>query len=165
MTHFMKVTIRKPQIHDGKEIWKLIGRIGNLDLNSEYCYFMLSDLFSNQCAVVVDENSQELLGFALCFIRPEKKDILFVWQIGVDQKAQGNGLAKQMVNFIVDNQDHKISYIQATVTEDNNSSKALFSSIANSYKTDITKKVYIDAKNFNNNHQTEYIYNIGKLIY
>ncbi|HKK12625.1 MAG TPA: diaminobutyrate acetyltransferase [Flavobacteriaceae bacterium] len=161
----MKTTIRKPQINDGKDIWKLVKRIGNLDLNSEYCYFMTADLFSDHCAIVADEDSQELLGFALCIVKPEKKDTLFVWQIGVDQRAQGNGLAKKMINFIVDNQDHKLSYIQATVTDDNKSSRALFSSIARFYKADITKEIYIDAANFNHSHHSEYLYNIGKLTY
>ncbi|UXP33360.1 diaminobutyrate acetyltransferase [Reichenbachiella agarivorans] len=161
----MTIKIRKPQISDGKEIWKLIKRTGNLDLNSEYCYFMLADLYQDQCAIVTSPDHAGILGFASCLPRQEEDNTLFVWQICTDPQLQKQGMAKKMLHFILENQQDKVKYIQATISEDNLGSRALFTSIAKSYDAKIDKDLYIDAQDFSNSHKSEFIYRIGILNY
>lgn len=161
----MNITIRRPKIEDGKQIWNLIHRTGNLDLNSEYCYFMLSDLFRQQCAVICSDEEAEILGFASCILRPDSPKTLFVWQICIDQKLQKRGLAKRVLKHIIENQDHRVEYVEATISEDNTSSRALFSSLAKDYHAPISKDIYIESGQFNSGHESEFIYTIGKLKY
>lgn len=161
----MTLNIQKPDITDGKEIWKLIKRTGNLDLNSEYCYFMLSDLFREHCAVVKSPDENDILGYVSCIPRQNDSQTLFVWQVCTDPRIQKRGMAKKMIQFVIENQSEKVAYIEATISDDNAGSQALFSSLAKSYQAEIKKELYIDARDFNNSHESEYIYRIGKLNY
>ncbi|MBU2915393.1 MULTISPECIES: GNAT family N-acetyltransferase [Reichenbachiella] len=161
----MNLKIGKPQITDGKEIWKLIKRTGNLDLNSEYCYFMLADLYQDHCAIITSPDHSGILGFASCLPRQDQANTLFAWQICTDPLIQKRGMAKKMLQFVLDNQDKKFEYLQATISDDNLGSQALFKSIAKSYGASIDKEMYIAADDFNDSHESEYIYNIGKLNY
>ena len=160
----MEISIRQPEIEDGKQIWSLIKHSGNLDLNSEYCYFMLSDIFGKQCALACSEEN-EILGYASCLPRPTSPKVLFVWQICVDEKAQKHGIAKKLLNFIIQNQEAKVDEIQATISGSNIPSQTLFKSLAKDYKAKINKEIYIQAQNFSNGHESEFIYKIEKLKY
>lgn len=161
----MNLNIQKPQLTDGKEIWKLIKRTGNLDLNSEYCYFMLSDLFKDYCAIVTSPDETDILGYVSCIPRQDDSQTLFVWQVCTDPRIQKRGMAKKLINFVIEQQSEKVEFIEATISDDNQGSIALFTSLAKSYGAEMKKENYIEASDFNDSHESEYIYKIGKLNY
>ncbi len=160
----MSLHIRKPTREDGQSIFKLIRNVGGLDLNSEYSYFMIADLFRNQCAVVVDDKG-EIHGFASGILRPEDPETLFIWQICTDNVIRGKGMAKQMIEFIIANQRTEVKYIEATIDDQNISSQSLFKSIAKHFEADVVKSIYIRQEEFSDAHTSEYIYRIGTLKY
>ncbi len=161
----MELSIKRPEKKDGKEIWKLIKRTGTLDLNSEYSYFMLSDLFEDHCAIIVSSELEEVLGFVSTFRRKGDKETVFVWQICVDERLQGQGAAKRMLDFIIQKSEEKVQYVEATISDDNGASIGLFSSFARGYGAEMKKETYIDASEFEGSHDSEYLYKIGPLIY
>ncbi|PIB36966.1 hypothetical protein BFP72_16920 [Reichenbachiella sp. 5M10] len=126
---------------------------------------MLADLYRDQCAIVTSPDHTGILGFASCLPRQGEGDTLFVWQICTDPQIQKQGMAKKMLHFILENQKEKIKYLQATISDDNQGSRALFASIAKSYQAEMHKTLYIDAQDFYDSHQSEYLYNIGILNY
>ncbi len=161
----MELEIRSTKREDGAEIWDLVRRTGTLDLNSEYCYFMFADLFSKQCAVITSLQTNEILGFVSCIIKGEREKTLFVWQVCTDKRVQKKGLAKKLIQFVINTQSEKISFIETTISESNLASKNLFKSLAEYYTTKIEKSTYIASKQFKNGHEAEYLYKIGKLNY
>jgi L-2,4-diaminobutyric acid acetyltransferase len=161
----MEYIIENPSNKDGHEIWKLVKSSNTLDLNSEYCYFMLASIVSKQCAIVKEKKNKKIVGFLSCIISPENMQNLFIWQICVAESAKKNGLAKQMVDYVVKNQKKPIEYIHVTISANNEASLALFNSLAKGYKASIEREVFINSNQFNGNHETEYLYKIGLLTY
>lgn len=159
----MSLEIKHPQKEDGEKVWKLIKDLGGLDLNSSYCYFMLCDYFSKTCAVAVDTATNKLLGFVSTYVKPEKKDTLFVWQVAVAKAGQGKGISKKLLNHVIE-ADKNITQIETTIGPSNAASDGLFRSIAKNYEAEIDKEVYLDENNFKEGeHETELLYKIGPL--
>lgn len=159
----MSLEIKHPQKEDGEKVWKLIKELGGLDLNSSYCYFMLCDYFNKSCAVAVDTDSGQLLGFISTYVAPENKETLFVWQVAVAKAGQGQGISKKLLNFVIEaNKD--IRKIETTIGPSNAASDGLFRSIARNFEAEIEKEVYLDENNFKEGeHETELLYKIGPL--
>lgn len=157
----MNISIENPEKSDGEKIWKLIGETGGLDLNSSYCYFMLGEYFGDTCAKAVDNDSDEVVGFVSGFRKPDASDSLFIWQVCVSKKAQGNGVAKRMIQFIL-SAHPDIRFIETTVGPTNTASDALFCSIARKFDATVRKDVFLDHKEFTvGAHETELLYKIG----
>ncbi|WP_323741926.1 diaminobutyrate acetyltransferase [Salinibacillus xinjiangensis] len=128
------VTFEKPSVEDGKAMWELVNN-SSLDQNSAYKYIMMCEYFADTC-VVAKENGK-LVGFVTAFIPPEKKDVVFVWQIGVDSSQRGKGIASKLLNALVERQACKdVNYLEATVTPSNKASQSLFKRLARDHQTD-----------------------------
>ena len=100
MTITANVTIRRPRMEDGANIWRLVKQSGVLDVNSSYCYLMMCKMFPDTCAVA--EMDGRLVGFVIAFRPPVEPDSLFIWQIGVDPALRGNGLGKALIQTLLE---------------------------------------------------------------
>ena len=157
----MNISIENSEKSDGEMIWNLIRETGGLDINSSYCYFMLGEYFSATCAKAIDGDSGEILGFLSAFIKPCTSNCLFVWQVCVSSKAQGLGIAKRMINYILTSTP-EIKFIETTIGPSNKASDALFRAIAKMHDARVSTSVFLDHNEFTlGAHETELLYKIG----
>lgn len=102
-------------------MWALAAAAG-LDLNSPYAYVMWADHHADTSVVAVDDGA--LVGFVTGFRVPRAPEVLFVWQIAVDQRARGRGVGGRMLDHLV--AETGAAVVEATVTPDNVASASLF---------------------------------------
>lgn len=159
----MNYTIENPSKTDGKQVWELIKSSANLDLNSSYAYFILCDYFSNTCAVTRDPKTNQIVGFLSTYESPTNKETLFVWQVAVAESAQRNGLARKMLDFVLQSNKKQVTQIHTTITPSNEASERLFNSVARDYNAIIEREIYLDEANLGGGHEPEYIFKIGPL--
>lgn len=122
------MNIRKTTAADGAEVWELIRAAGTLDLNSAYCYLLLCDAFGDSCRVASVEG--RLAGFVSAFLRPDRPDTLFVWQIAVHPDFRGQGIGSLMLEDVTRSFSGRIRYVEATVSPSNAASNRLFERFA-----------------------------------
>ncbi len=152
-----------PSGTDGVAIHNLIRCSPFLDDNSLYCYLMVCSHFSETS--VVARIDGELAGVITAYIPPEQPDTLFVWQVAVAKTAQRRGLARAMLEHILQrNTLQHINWLETTVTLDNQASRGLFDSLAKRMQCDLHESIMFDRKeHFNNLHDSEYRLRIGPL--
>ncbi|MFB4165826.1 diaminobutyrate acetyltransferase [Alteribacillus sp. JSM 102045] len=127
------LAFEKPTVEDGADMWELV-KNSTLDLNSSYKYIMMCEFFAKTCVVAKEKG--ELVGFVTAFIPPEKRDTVFVWQVGVDSSQRGKGLASRLLNELVERTAcEDVKYLEATVTPSNEPSQALFKKLARTHNT------------------------------
>lgn len=156
------LTIGMPTVEDGALMWKLV-KESTLDLNSAYKYIMMCEYFKETCVVVKENN--ELQGFITAFIPPERQDVVFVWQVGVDPSQQGKGLASKMLNELVSRPACKnVRFLEATVTPSNIASQSLFRGFAKKKQTECEVSDCFPADIFpEEGHEAEQTFRIGPL--
>src|SRR3990172_12979184 len=94
-----EIRVRKPDIEDGEEVWRLVQTSKPLETNSLYAYLLLCAHFNETCAVA--ENGAEIVGFVSGYEPPSEPGVLFVWQIAVKESMRQRGLAKRMIMEIL----------------------------------------------------------------
>jgi len=160
-----QITLRPPTPNDGASVFRLIGRCPPLDTNSMYCNLLQCTHFaSTSVAAIQSVNSnEELVGFISAYLIPEREDTLFIWQVAVDERARGIGLAGNMLKHILDRpQCSKITHLETTITESNKASWALFESLTKKLETTLYKSVMYDRdKHLAGEHDTEFLARIG----
>ncbi|OIJ17284.1 diaminobutyrate acetyltransferase [Anaerobacillus alkalilacustris] len=156
------LTIEKPTVADGALMWQLVKQ-STLDLNSPYKYIMMCEYFRETC-VVVKEND-ELHGFITAFIPPDRQDVIFVWQVGVDPSQQGKGIASKMLQELLSRPACKnVRYLEATVTPSNIASQSLFRGYARKNQTNCVVKECFSAELFpGKGHEEELTFRVGPL--
>lgn len=155
----MTITYREPRLEDGGRIHQLIERAGTLDLNSAYLYFLLADHFKTTCALA--ENEQQLLGFVTAYRLPERPGTLFVWQIGVDEAARGQGVASGLLKALQQRTwFSEINAIELTISPDNQASQKLFTRWAEKLDRPISKQPYLSSELLGGGHEPEDLYRI-----
>jgi len=156
-----KLLFRTPTKEDGADVWKLIKKTGNLDLNSAYCYLMLCEFFADTC--VVAERNKQIVGFISSFIQPNANDTLFVWQVAVDPSQQGNGLGKALLRELLKQSSGKgIQYVEATISPSNLPSTSLFKGLARDLSTKYESSECFSPNLFPEpGHEAEITYRIG----
>ena len=158
----MKIEIRKPQKMDAKSIFNLVKSTKVLDINSEYLYLLQSTHFDDTCAVATDGDT--IVGFASGYIEPKDKSNLFIWQVGVNENYRGQGIAKKLIEFILEHNSNKeIEYIHTTISPSNKSSENLFLKLSKELGANITLEKMFDVNDFNHAHEDEVLYKIGPL--
>lgn len=96
------IVFRKHVISDAQIIWKLIQISLPLDLNSLYCYLILCAHFADTS--VVSQSPEGICGYISAYIRPDRQNTLFVWQVVVKKTCQGQGVSKAMLKTILQSQ-------------------------------------------------------------
>lgn len=154
--------IEKPTVADGSLMWELV-KESTLDLNSPYKYIMMCEYFSETCVIV--KKGEKLVGFITAFIPPEKQDVVFVWQVGVDPSMQGHGLASKMLAELFTRPAcANIRFLEATVTPSNQASQALFKGFARKQQVECVVTPCFSAELFpTNDHEEELLYRIGPI--
>lgn len=108
-------------------------------------------------------HSDEIVGFISGFRLHEQPDVLFIWQVAVDEKARGGGLAMRMLLSILSRPHcERVRYIETTITSDNVPSWSLFSGLARKLSTDIQSCDWLDKQaHFDGLHEPESLVRIG----
>lgn len=152
------LSIRPPDPTDGADMWRLAKDSGTLDRNSSYAYLLFGRDFSRTSRVAAV--GKDLFGFVLGYLRPEFPDHLFIWQIAVDERARGEGIAGRLLDDIVAS-NPEISCMETTITHDNVASKRLFESFARHHGASIESTPLFREHDFPDDHETESLYVIS----
>jgi len=160
-----QIKLRPPIPKDGASVFHLISRCPPLDTNSMYCNLLQCTHFANTSVVAeqAGNTNEELVGSVSAYLKPEHEDTLFIWQVAVDERARGIGLAGSMLKHILDRPlCSQVTYLETTITESNKASWALFESLANKLETTLEKSVMFDRdKHLAGEHDTEFLARIG----
>ncbi|MDH5388001.1 MAG: diaminobutyrate acetyltransferase [Gammaproteobacteria bacterium] len=160
-----QIVLRPPTPNDGASVFRLIGRCPPLDTNSMYCNLLQCSHFAGTSVAAVQtvNTNEELVGFISAYLIPGREDTLFIWQVAVDERARGIGLAGNMLKHILDRPlCSQVTYLETTITESNKASWALFKSLANKLGTTLEKSVMFDRdKHLAGEHDTEHLARIG----
>jgi len=156
----LKTIFRKQKKEDAKKIHKLVKNTNVLDVNSEYLYLLQSTHFNETCSVA--EANNDIIGFISGYIYPLNPEVLFVWQVGVDDKFRGQNIAKDLLTNIIDRKLLQgVKYIYTTISPSNIASQKFFEKFAKSLNTEIHKETMFEISDFNNAHEDEVLYKIG----
>lgn len=157
------ILLREPKPTDGARLHSLIAACPPLDENSVYCNLLQCSHFA--ATTVVAERNGALVGAISGYLLPERPDTLFIWQVAVSEQARGAGLAVRMLDHIVQ-RDYcaGVSYMETTVTGDNEASWAMFQRFASNWGAQLARSVCFDrAEHFQGHHDTEFLARIGPL--
>ena len=156
-----KITLRSPQAEDGAQVYQLISQSPPLDQNSVYCNLLQCTHFQNTSVAAEQNNS--LVGFISGYLVPSRPDTLFIWQVAVDERGRGLGLASRMLVEILNRpQCHEVAYLETTITASNQASWALFQRLADRLGAAIVSTTLFDCeRHFQGQHDTETLVKIG----
>lgn len=155
------INFRKPKPEDGYAVHGLVDRSPPLDTNSIYCNLLQCSHFADTC--VLAELNDETVGFVSAYVIPRSRDALFIWQMVVDERVRGQGLAKRMLEALLTRADlSHIKSIETTITPDNAPSQAFFRKLAKRLNADLTEQVLFDREvHFGGRHDDEVLFKIG----
>lgn len=126
----LQLLLRHPRSTDGHEVNRLIARCKPLDTNSTYCNLLQCLHFAETCMLAEDEEDGSLLGFISAYRKPTEPSTLFVWQVAIDKRARGEGLARRLLDTILGSAACAgVTHVETTITADNTASWALFDSL------------------------------------
>lgn len=125
------ITIRRPTVHDGPRIHRLVREGGGLDDNSRYLYLLMAGDFAATCRVADGPDGADgpLLGFVMGYRPPERPDAAFVWQVAVAPAGRGKGLGSKLLDAFIAGAEGA-RFLEATVTPSNTASRRLFERFA-----------------------------------
>jgi L-2,4-diaminobutyric acid acetyltransferase len=119
--------VRNVRPSDAAEMWRLVRRSEALDLNSPYAYLLLCRHHGRTCLVAEEED--RLVGFVTAYVPPAEPDVVFVWQIAVAASHRRRGLARRLIQQLLD-RCPEARFVECTVTPSNAASLRLFRDLA-----------------------------------
>ncbi|MFE9244454.1 diaminobutyrate acetyltransferase [Nocardiopsis sp. NPDC006938] len=141
------VRLSHPSPEDGPHMWRLAADTG-MDVNSPYAYTLWCRDFAATSVVARDADGR-MAAYVTGYVRPDSPDTYFLWQVAVDPAYQGRRLARRMLDFIGERlADRGLRYLEATVTPDNEASRALFASFARNLDADVAWSPLFGAEHF-----------------
>lgn len=156
------IQIESPVVDDGVELWRLAKESQVLDVNSRYAYLLWCRDFADTTVIARRGGEDDpALGFITGYRRPEVPDTLFVWQVAVDERARGEGLAGRMLDTLVEQQDGDVHHLETTITPDNDASIALFTKFAKRWGAGVDRKELFDEELLGDDHLPETRFRIG----
>ena len=156
-----EVHFRKPRLEDGTAVWELVRDTQVLDLNSSYCYLMLSSYFQETCMIA--ERHGQVIGFVSGFIPENRSQTLFIWQVAVAKSTRGLGIGTSMLEKLLNRPVcQHVHYVETTVSPSNAPSQAMFQRLARDLETELKVTGVMGTELFpGNNHEPERIFRIG----
>ena len=157
------MSVRTVNANDASAIWRLVEGCETLDKNSCYAYLLLCSDFADTCMAAF--SGKQLVGFILGYRPPNRKETLFVWQVGVDGAARGKGIGKQLLAALANREVARgTRFLEATVTPGNAASMRLFSSFAASRECEMVTSPHFTSNQFaSSQHDDELLIRIGPL--
>lgn len=157
----MDIVLRKPRSEEGLAVHRLVEQSPPLDTNSLYCNLLQTTHFAD--TAVAAEMDGELVGFVSGYLKPGATDTYFLWQVVVGEAARGRGLAKRMIQSVMARDDlAAVSYLETTITPDNEPSQRLFKALAREWEAEIAVSTLFDKhQHFGGLHESEQLYRIG----
>ena len=154
--------LRSPTVEDGAALWRIAAESEVLDVNSSYAYLLWCRDFARSSVVATVDGDP--VGFVTGFVRPDRPDTLMVWQVAVDSAHRGRGLARSMLDHLVDRQlDRPVAWLEATVTPGNQASARLFASFARDRDAGLVREPGFPSELFPDEHEPEMLVRIGSL--
>ena len=138
------VEIRAARPGDGPLLHRLAVDVGGLDVNTRYFYELMASMFTTTCRIATDDAGP--LGFVVGVRPPERPDSVFVWQVGVLARGRGRGVARALLDHLVDAAEPAPTALEATVTPSNQASRRLFASFAASRGSEVRWQPYLTAE-------------------
>lgn len=158
-----QITYREPRTEDGAAVWHLIRSCEPLDENSLYCNLLQCDHFGDTCVAAERASDGALVGWVSGYLMPDDPQTLFVWQVAVDESAQGQGIAGKMLSALLDREAcAEVRRLKTTITLDNTASWALFRSFARRQGAELKSEPYLRRDDhFDGAHATEHMVTIA----
>ncbi|MEU0316291.1 diaminobutyrate acetyltransferase [Nocardioides sp. NPDC006273] len=174
-----RVDFRSPHLEDGQHMWRMARESRVLDVNTSYAYLLWArDFAATSIVATVDDDPG---GFVTGYRRPDEPETLMIWQVAVDERHRGQGLARRMLDDLVDRRsgdpavrrlsgdpavrrlsgDPAVRHLETTITADNSASIALFTSFANARSAPIERTPLFEAAMFPDGHDAELLFRIG----
>lgn len=155
------IVFAAPTALDGMGVHELIANCPPLDANSSYCNLLQTSHFAETC--IAAKSGGKLLGFVSGYLIPSRTDTLFIWQVAVAPEGRGKKLATTMLlNLLARPACEGVSYLETTITLDNEASWALFKRLAASLGAGYKHSIQFDQHtHFQGQHATEYVVRIG----
>jgi len=155
------IDLRPPRVDDGAAMWRVARDTGVLDLNSSYHYLLLCKDFAETSIVALQDG--RVVGFVTGYRPPGRPDVLFVWQVGVDEAARGQGIATRMLTTLIERVAVAgVRVLETTVTPSNAPSEALFTALARRLGTGCSRSVCFTEDQFpGSTHEAEALFRIG----
>lgn len=156
-----KIVFRHPTAADGYTVNQLVAANPPLDPNSVYCNLLQCSHFADTAMAAFD--GEQMLGFVSGYRPPQTPEVLFVWQLVVDKKARGMGLAKRLIKAQLNGEGCRgVTHIHTTITPDNDASWGVFKSLARELDAELDSGVYFERdKHFGGQHDDEHLLVIG----
>jgi len=156
-------TLRAPTVRNGAAMCDLVRRSKPLDENSCYAYLLLCEHFADTCVVATREGA--VIGFVSAYLPPKQDEVVFVWQVAVDEGARGMGLARAMLNDLLGRPAcGQVRYLETTVSPGNPVSEKLFRSLAARMNTECSEQTLFSSDQFgDSDHEEEVLFRIGPL--
>ncbi|TWP35860.1 diaminobutyrate acetyltransferase [Leekyejoonella antrihumi] len=154
------VALRQPTVDDGGELWRMATESQTLDVNTSYAYLLWCRDFGTTSLMA--EIDGEPAGFVIGYVRPENPETLMIWQVAVDSSHRGQGLARTLLDGLVDRVPG-VTRMETTITDDNRASIALFTSFAKRRDASIQRDDLFGDHHFPDNHDAERLYTIAPL--
>lgn len=156
------IRFRSPAPEDGADLWRLVRDAGTLELNSPYTYILMASHFAGTCLLAEAEDADAPLGLVIAYRPPTHPDAVFVWQVAVSPAARGRGLGRRLLETLVERlRPAGVRFLEATVTPDNEASRALFRSVAREAGVPCRVEEFMTEDLFPEAHEAEELFRIG----
>jgi len=158
------LTFRTPLPEEGVQLFDLIRGCPPLDVNSVYCYYLLVRHFAGTCVVAIHQ--QQRVGCITAYLRPDKPDTLFIWQVAVVAAWRGKGLARGMLRSLLERDVcRSVTYLETTVSPSNLASRRMFERFADEQSCPVECLPFLGEDQFGAiaHHEAEDLLRIGPM--
>jgi len=134
-----------------------------LDLNSAYSYLLLCKYFSDTC--VVAEAKGKIAGYISAFSPPNQPEVIFVWQVAVDEAFRRRRLGMSMLKHLLARDICSNSRnLEITVNPSNQAAYILYHKLADELNTSCAEEECFPSPLFPGaQHEDEIMLRIGPL--
>jgi L-2,4-diaminobutyric acid acetyltransferase len=160
------IRLRRPTAADAAGVRALVEACPPLDVNSTYAYLLVCTHFS--ATSVVAEADGGLVGFVSSYLKPEDASVLFIWQVAVDARMRGHGLAGRLLDEALRRPACAgIRSLEATISPSNAASWAVFRAFASRHAAACDETPCFEPHHFaiddDQGHEAERLVRIGPI--
>lgn len=124
-----------------------------------YCNLLQASHFAD--TAILAEMQDEVVGFISGYRLPQQLNTLFVWQVAVDSRARGQGLASRMLKQLIRNQQG-VEFLHTTITEHNTASWNTFKRLARDLSAELSSREFFNKdQHLGGQNDSEFLVEIG----